>query len=122
MFYIKNIQQILGMGGPYIGELFFDNILVTDNVVTNGRFKDIAEQRYYFVRWFKQSKWAKDICFRVCYFDINTGQKFYYKKSFHALFLVEKVSEKLKIYRAFHTSYERFKDEFDLSLSVPIEF
>ena len=62
---IKFIEpdQIINMGGPWIGILTINNIKVTDNVIIENHLED--EIFYYFIKYFKISKKQKNNFFSI---------------------------------------------------------
>ncbi len=99
----NNPNQILGMGGPWIGDLSIQNKQISQNVIIDNIILDKNLRRVYFIVYKKASKWVKKNYFLVRYLDINTNKIFEFENQFNMIFIHEiDTAKKLVYYDAFH--------------------
>ncbi|MBQ0738619.1 hypothetical protein [Aquimarina celericrescens] len=96
-------HQILGMGGPWIGKLYIQDELVSQNVVVDNFFQDKKLNRVYFIIYKKTSRWLKKNYFYVAFFDLKSKIVFQYDNKFDMIYINEVCNgEELSYYDAFH--------------------
>lgn len=65
----ENPNQIINMGGPWIGTLIINNKNISDNIIIDNYLE--KEGVYYFIKYFEVSKKQKDNYFGI--FRVNTA-------------------------------------------------
>lgn len=74
----RNPDQILNMGGPWIGELFLGDCKVMDDVIIDNLQYNEEQNRLYFVRYHKVSRWSKENYFSINYINLSTSSTYMY--------------------------------------------
>jgi hypothetical protein len=112
----RSPDQILNMGGPWIGELFVGNSKIIDNVIIDNLIYKENQHRLYFVRYHKISSWSQENYFSVDYFDVLTKSIHTYKMKFEMIFIKEITDTyDLIYYNAFHDKDEMKLKRMNLS-------
>jgi len=111
----KNPNQILNMGGPWVGEMFYNGKQVTDNVIIDNILFEEGLNRLFFVKFNEQSKWKNDNYFTINYFDLSTYNVFKYESKFESIF-ISSISDngELLYYEAFHDKNKETKKKINL--------
>jgi hypothetical protein len=100
-----NPEQIINMGGPYVGILNINKEPICENVIIDNYI--IKDNLIYFIVYNDESKWARDNYFSIFYYDNIKKKLFEIQKKFQAIFLKKFVNEdSIKIYKAFHDTFE----------------
>jgi hypothetical protein len=98
----NNPEEILGMGGPWIGELILDQTKISNNSVVGNFLFDGKTDRIYFVKYNRISKWAKDNFFSIHYYNLNSGKLAMLDKAYQKVYLESIEETGLVIFNAFH--------------------
>jgi len=103
----NNPTQIINMGGPWVGVLFIGDFKIMDNVIIDNLFYSKEDDKLYFVRYHKISKWGKENYFTICYFDLSTNKLYMFDMKFEMVFIKEiNINSDLIYYEAFHDHNE----------------
>lgn len=95
--------QIINMGGPWVGIFFIGELKIMDDVIIDNIFYSKEDNRIYFVKYHKVSRWEKENYFTINYFDLSTNNLYMFDMKFEMLFLKEiSNSSELIYYIAFH--------------------
>jgi hypothetical protein len=106
----KNPNQIINMGGPWVGKLFLNDDELTDNVIIDNLLYKEDEKRLYFVRYQKGSRWKKNNYFTVSYLDLSNNTIHAFESKFKILFIKNITNNgDLIYYEAFHDKDENKK-------------
>lgn len=99
----KNPNQILNMGGPWVGEMYYNGKLVASNIIIDNLLFKEGVNRLYFVQYNEQSKWKKENYFTINYFDLSSYKVFTYESKFESIFICS-ISDRgeLIYHEAFH--------------------
>lgn len=107
-----DIDQILGMGGPYIGKLKIENsniisddFFIAENYIVSDDKKLTILAKYY------KAKWFRDNYFTIMVFNIEDNVKYESLEKFKIIHLKSINNNKINFYRANHDKIEKFKDE-----------
>jgi hypothetical protein len=96
-------QEILGMGGPWVGNLYLDDKWISDNVLADNALVDSAKTRIYFVKYNRVSKWRDENFFTLQYYDWTKGAVFHLNgKAYDMLYLESIEVDQIAAHRAFH--------------------
>jgi len=113
--HFEGAHQILNMGGPWISNLYEGDFLITDKGLLDNLIVDLAKKRFFFVRYHRISKWAKDNFFTINFYNIIKSEIYEYENKFDMLFLGKIINEDmLEIYHAFHDKFPEKRLYFDL--------
>jgi hypothetical protein len=108
-----NPEQIINMGGPYVGILEINKEYICKNVIMDHYI--IKDNLIYFVVYNNKSEWAKDNYFSIFYYDYIQKGLFEIKNKFQAIFLKEFLNEgSIKVYKAFHDKFENESSIIDI--------
>ncbi len=105
----NNPNQIINMGGPWVGKLLLDDKEITDNVVLDNLFYNEAHYNLFFIKYNEISKWQNDNYFSICYFDLKSNVLFTYDLKFKQVFIEKVKDNELIYYEAFHNKDESKK-------------
>jgi hypothetical protein len=128
-YHFKNGLQIINMGGPWIGELFENDLKISNNAFIDTLCPDIAANRVFFVKYHQVSnkknfllffeRNVEDYFFTLNYYDFSTRRVFEYPQHFRMLFLGRIIDGNLlEIYEAFHGEFSETKSYFNLNLEI----
>lgn len=98
----KNPDQIINMGGPWIGELIIENKSISDNILIDNYLD--KELFYYFIKYFKISKKQKDNFFSVLRIDKNNMKSSISIEKFEKINIKDIDGDSLYYYDGFHTN------------------
>ena len=117
----ENPEQIIGMGGPWIGDLFVENELLSKNVLLDNLYFCQSRRRLYFIKYHLVSKWQKDNFFRLNFCDFgNERRVFEYDFNFDIIYM-EEISnlDELIYFRAFHNRNLDLREAISLT-KIPL--
>jgi hypothetical protein len=98
----NNPEEILGMGGPWIGDLMVgERITATCTVVNNFLF-DKKHGKIYFIRYNRVSEWANDNFFSIQYYALNSCKVYNMNKAYDSIYLDSIDGNFLIAFKAFH--------------------
>ena len=80
-----NPQQIINMGGPWVGSLLVNEQKISDNVLIDNTIYNKESNEVFFIKYIKTSKWCKKSYFTVRKFNLKTKQV--YQHNYDAEFL-----------------------------------
>ncbi len=99
----KNPDQIINMGGPWVGELHLDEYKLTDFVIIDNLLHEKDSDKIYFVKYHQISNRQKDNYFSVNYYDFLKRKIFMFDKKFDKVFIVSITTNNvLNYYEAFY--------------------
>lgn len=111
----ENADQIINMGGPWVGSLFFNDTFVSNNVLIDNLVYKPLYGKLFFIKYHNVSKWQNENYFTIDFLDLSNSIIYEFEKKFDKLFLGEFISEyELKIYDAFHDGENVRFSIFDL--------
>ncbi|SDH84769.1 hypothetical protein SAMN05421846_102248 [Chryseobacterium taeanense] len=96
----KNADQIINMGGPWIGELTIDGIKIDDNIIIDNYVE--KKDFYYFIKYFEISKKQKDSFFSVLRINKNNMSHQISKEKFEKIFIKKIENDTLYYCKGFH--------------------
>ncbi|MBL0128755.1 MAG: hypothetical protein IPP83_15145 [Flavobacteriales bacterium] len=101
---LRNAGEILGMGGPFMGDLFVDGALVDNEVMDEAMNTEDGEWCVY-VKYSCEGRWRKDVRFRVCAYHVKSKQLVQHERAVEMLVLygVQRTAIAVKV--AFHKQY-----------------
>ena len=105
----NNPNQVINMGGPWIGKLLLDNNEITDNVILDNIFYNKDQNNLYFIKYHKISKWQKENYFSINILDLRTNNLFMYDLKFRQVYIEKIDNHELIYYDAFHNKDESKK-------------
>lgn len=113
-FEYKNPEQILNMGGPWIGNLFYKGFEISKNVLLDNRVLSLDTDRAFFVKY-HPAKQVKDVFFTLCFYVFNTSRIYQYKTTFDKLYIGKMPSDNtLTLFHAFHSEISEAMFTFQL--------
>jgi hypothetical protein len=99
----QNPQQIINMGGPWIGDLFVGDLLIDINVIIDNVIYKQDLDSYFFVKYHNISKWQKDNYFTINLWDRANAVKKESGDKFDMLYIKEGLNkDEILIYNSFH--------------------
>jgi hypothetical protein len=110
---IVNEDQILNMGGPWIGDLLLKGELISETCILDNFFFDEGTGVLYFVKYHFVSryKWY----FAIRFYAVESQILFEFDKLFDMVYLGNLIDKtKLEIYHAFHGQNPLKKSVLDL--------
>jgi len=102
---LRNSAEILGMGGPGMGELFIDGALI-DAEVMEEPLSDTEGQWCVYVVYRCATRWRKDVRFWVHACHLSTGRLMRFEREFDMVVLCEVDSRTAVVKHAFHKDYK----------------
>ncbi|MDB5114994.1 MAG: hypothetical protein JWQ79_486 [Mucilaginibacter sp.] len=110
---ITNQDQILNMGGPWIGDISTGTELISKDCLIDNLVAKEDLKLLFFVKFNKTSKYTW--YFSINFYNIDTKVVCQFDKIFDMLYLGRFVSNtELEIYNAFHGEFENTKEIFNL--------
>lgn len=98
-----NPDQILNMGGPWVGNLYINDKLVDEDIIIDNYILDKNCEKIYFIKYKKVSKWMDNNKFFLRYWELSSKKLFEYELSFNFIFLVDiKNENEIIYYKSFH--------------------
>jgi len=112
----KNPDQIISMGGPWVGELYFDKLKVSDNVILDNIIQDEIKDRLYFIKYNLNGSGKREYYFSINFLDVHAKDVYMFDMKFNKVYIKHLSNEdSLTFYRAFHDSIEKFRDVLNLN-------
>ncbi len=115
-----NVQESFGMGGPYIGELEFQEKLISGKFLADSETLNEDRSKVVFSRFLTQYsagflglKTKRD--FRIFIYDTNEDKFFQSKESFECLAIEKMESNQITYYEAFHTEVDKYRDSIEFN-------
>jgi hypothetical protein len=104
-------EEILGMGGPWIGNLLINEKIVSVSVIVDNFVFDKITNRFFFVKYIQISKWASKNYFSIFFYSIASGELITLEEKYRMVYL-DSINDKaeLVIYKSFHNNDESKKD------------
>jgi len=97
----KNADQVINMGGPWIGDFYYDDSFISKNVIVDNLL--FSDNKVYFVKYHSLSKKRSDIFFTICCWDIDIKSLSESTQTFNVLYLREIINDKeMIICNTFH--------------------
>jgi hypothetical protein len=97
-----NPKEILGMGGPWVGDLMLGYKKISTCIVVDNFLHDKDRNRLYFIKYNLISKWARDNFFSIMYYDIDSNELSDLNKKYDMVYLESIEGNRLVIFHAFH--------------------
>ena len=112
VFEFKNGSESIGMGGPFLGDLYLNDTKIAENVLFENLTVDEKKKRIFLSRY----QWVdRTYFFTIVFYELDSGSFYEYEKKFKALFLGQMINDNvLEVYAAFHDKLPDSKSEFDL--------
>ena len=112
----KNQNQVISMGGPWVGDLFIKGTLVSDKVVLDNIVFNKSSDHVFFVKYHEISNWQNENFFTINSLNLITDEIHESKERFQALFISDSKSKhELKVYKSFHDGFEEMASSMKLS-------
>jgi len=104
-----NPDQILNMGGPWVGDFFCNDLFISNNVIIDNVLCDKSSEKVFFIKYhFVSKRRAKENYFTINYFDVRKKCICEFKKKFEMLFLNSLLSEnEIEIFMSFNNKNEK---------------
>lgn len=112
-FTIENAEEILGMGGPYVGDLLLDGNIISKDCITDNFIHKEDLNLLFFIRYRSINFYRY---FTINFYNINSGELFEFDREFDILYLGGFINEnELEIYPTFHDQFKDRKLIFNLN-------
>ncbi len=111
----KDVDQILGMGGPWIGQLTIDGTRIEDDCIVDNTIYEASLNTLFFAKYISNSKWARDNYFVVGMVDMSSLEVTLSDESFTMIYLDSIEEGKLVYHSAFHGEFEKNRREIRLN-------
>jgi hypothetical protein len=109
---ITNPNQILGMGGPYIGDVKIETDFILKNIVLDNYVVKNDRSSLFFVRYHRINLYHY---FTINFYNINSNTAYEFDKEFDMIYIGEFTGEnELEIYPAFHDQFKSTRIIFNL--------
>ncbi len=102
---LRDGGEILGMGGPFRGQLYINGALVDKEAMAEPLCDPLAEWCVY-VAYRCHTRWRKDVRFWIHAYHLSTGHLVRYQSAFEMVVLSDINSETVVVKRAFHAHYK----------------
>ena len=110
---VSSTDQVLNMGGPWIGDLYIDGCFVSNNCVVNNFVFDEKRKLIFFVKYHLANKYYW--YFTINFYNIKDKVAFEFEREFDMVYIKQFIgSNLLEIYRAFHGQFPEKRQVFDL--------
>ncbi|MFC4687672.1 hypothetical protein ACFO4P_12070 [Epilithonimonas pallida] len=96
----KNPEQIINMGGPWIGQLYFNDKYINDNIVIKNYIE--KDNYVYFIQYFLISNKQKDNFFSVIKLNTSNLKVTVSNEKFEKIYIEDIKNEVLYYYEGFH--------------------
>lgn len=83
----KNIDQIINMGGPWVGNLYINDNEIENKVIIDNYLED--SEFYYFVKYFQISKKQKDNFFSIIRINKKNFDLVISKEKFLKIYIID---------------------------------
>lgn len=97
---VLNPYQIINMGGPWIGDLFVDDIYISSDIIVNNYID--SNQVFYFVKYNKVSERQVDNFFTILRLDVTTTKIDISMEIFDKIYIENVIEDTLYYYNGFH--------------------
>lgn len=111
----ENPNQVINMGGPWVGSLFLDDRKILENVVLDNFFYNETSCRLYFVLYHEISNWQIDNYFSIIFLDLNSNDLFEYELKFSQVYIKNIENHELIYFDAFHDKNDSKKNILNLN-------
>ena len=102
----SNPNQILGMGGPWIGDLIVKKNHVSSDVIIENVFFCEDSNRLYYLKYCKGKSFFSKYYFVICSVDLNSCEIIQYEMKFKLIYIKDVVNGNLNYFEAFHNNDE----------------
>ncbi len=115
-FHIEDAEQVINMGGPWIGSLYLESKLISSGCILDNILLDEKTHRIYFVKYHNYTTRASGRYFTINYYCIDEDTVFESEQRFDMLYVKPsyKINE-LKIFHGFHDKSPVKNSKFDLT-------
>jgi hypothetical protein len=72
----KNAQQIINMGGPWIGDLYINDKYIIDKILIDFVWQNDTSDLIAIVQYSSTGKWLNDIVYNVIIYDTTKQIKY----------------------------------------------
>lgn len=111
----ENPTQIISMGGPWIGNLYIGEKLVSGSIILDNVIFNEFKKQLLFIRFYKLSRWRSKNYFKINYYDLIDKQLYEFEKKFDMVFIKKFLDQNnLEIYKAFHDKLIETKEVFNI--------
>jgi hypothetical protein len=100
----------MGMGGPYLGDLFIDDVLICSDCLADNLIYCSETVELVFVKFHSVSRWQKDNYFTINFLDLTTRIITQSGTTFKMVYVKSVTADKLEIYHAFHDQIESTRE------------
>lgn len=108
----SNIEETLGMGGPWVGELSIDTTKVEGIFIVQKPL--IHKQKLFFIKMNVHGKWRRNINFTILVFDLQQKQ-YLESKGTYSFIVIDSISDEDEI--IFYDSLDKtFGNKFIIKL------
>jgi hypothetical protein len=107
---IKNDFQIMGMGGPYLGDLFLDDTLISGDCLSDNLIYCSETGELIFVKWHPVSRWQVKNYFTINFLDLTSKIITQSTTTFKMVFVKSVTAKEVEIYHAFHDKIESTRE------------
>lgn len=111
----KNPRQIINMGGPWIGELFYEQKFITDNIIIDNFIYNVELEEAYFIKYNRISHWNTNNYFSLLNVDFKKFCIKEYSTKFEMIFIVKIDNNILTYNKCFHNV--NVTDNYTLNLN-----
>ncbi len=110
---IIDADQILNMGGPWIGTLFLGDDLISHHCIADNYIYCEDREALFFVKFNKKSRFH--YYFNIAFYSLKHKHTFEFDSEFDIVYINGFINSKeLEIYHAFHNHFESNKDSFNV--------
>lgn len=108
----KNANEILSMGGPYIGTVSIGDAVISDDCVLGNYVETDDFRALFFIKFHKINSYQY---FTINFYNQETKATFEFQREFDMLYLGRFLGKnELEIYPAFHDKFPEKKLIFDI--------
>lgn len=112
----KNADQIINMGGPWIGELVINDIEISNNIIIDNYLDD--KEFYYFIKYFEISKKQKENYFSLLRINKDNMKSQISKERFEKIYL-KKIENKMLYYcKGFHEQLPIYNNQIEFMSDI----
>ena len=110
---VTDTDQVLNMGGPWIGDLLVNEKFVSDNCIVDNFVFDEKRQLLFFIKFHVITKFY--FYFTINFYNIGYNTVFEFEREFSMVYLKQLINENgLEIFNAFHGQNLQRRDLFCL--------
>jgi hypothetical protein len=110
----KNIDQRMGMGGPWVCDLYLGELFISDDVVARNYLWNEQLDSLFFVKRYYVNKYYA--FFSINFYKLKEGVVFRFNEEFRCVYLGGFISEyEINIYKAFHDKIDSYKLVFNIN-------